>query len=345
MNIRFAGRLAYIAFLVALAILVASCGKNTHQGRELKLSIILGVNSHWYQGADRFRQLVEERTHGAYRIRIFPHAQLANGVQRTEMEMVQSGAIDLSLESTITLSLLDKRMGIPSLPWLFRDYRQAHHILSGPLGSELLDVLPEKHLVGLAFGANGFRQLTNSRNPVRIPEDLRGMKVRIPAIRMYIRIFKLFGADPSSMNFGELFTALAQGTMDGQENPAAVIFSSRLYEVQKYLSAWNYSYDPIVLCMNAGLWNTLTPETREIFRQCAREAMEYEFSLLTEGEAAAYDSLRAKGMEIDMLSLESIVRFGAMTEPIYREYAREMKGNLIDRFRAAVREDSISCEK
>lgn len=341
MSVRFVKMLAGATILAVLTVFVSSCGGDASRGKELKLSIILGVNSDWYRGAERFKQLVEERTHGAWRIRIYPHAQLAGGVQRTEMEMVQSGAIDLSLESTITLSLLDKRMGVPSLPWLFRDYPQAHRILSGPLGSELLDALPEKHLVGLAYGANGFRQLTNSRNPVLTPEDMRGMKVRIPAIRMYIRIFKLLGADPSSMNFGELFTALAQGTMDGQENPSAVIHSARLYEVQKYLTAWNYSYDPIVLCMNAELWNSLSPEMRELFRQCAREAMEYEFSLIADGEGAACDSLRAKGMKIDSLAPESLARFTALTEPIYREYARGIDDGLIDRFRAAVREDSI----
>lgn len=329
-----------IAIILVLSAFAFSCSGNPREGKELKLSLILGVNSHWYRGAERFAELVGERTNGDCRIRIYPHAQLAGGVQRTELEMVQSGAIDMSLESTITLSLVEKRMGIPSLPWLFRDYGQARRILSGPLGQELLDTLPEKRLIGLAYGANGFRQITNSRNPISAPEDIRGMKIRIPAIRMYISIFKLLGADPSSMNFGELFTALAQGTMDGQENPATVIYSARLFEVQKYLTDWNYSYDPVVLCINRNRWEKLSPEMREIFRQCAREAMEYEFSLVAGGEAADYDSLRARGMEIDAPSPESLARFAALVEPVYREYGRRTDDLLIARFRSAAREDT-----
>jgi TRAP-type C4-dicarboxylate transport system substrate-binding protein len=167
------------------------------------------------------------------------------------------------------------------------------------------------------------------------------MKIRVPAIKLYINIFKLLGADPSSMNFGELFTALAQGTMDGQENPAAVIYSSRMYEVQKYLTIWNYSYDPIVLCMNRKTWNSLPPDIRGVFARCARDAMEYEYSLVAEGERAAVDSLRAKGMEVNSLDPKAAASFRALAEPIYRTYAREIGGNLIERLRVFSRGDSM----
>ncbi len=319
-----------------------SCGNTGTPAREFRLSLVLGTNSDWHRGALKFKELIEKRTDGAYRISIYPHAQLAGGVQRTELEMAQSGVIDLSLESSILLSLIDERMGVLSLPWLFRDYHQASSILSGPLGEELLSHLPEKELIGLAYGANGFRQITNSRKPIREPEDLNDMKIRVPAIRLYIDIFKHLGADPSSMNFGELFPALAQGTMDGQENPAAVIFTSRLYEVQKYLTVWNYSYDPIILCMNRTKWDSLTDEMQGVFRQCAREAMEYQFHLVADGEQAALDSLRARGMEIDSLSGESLARFRELSEPVYREYARNAGIGLIKRFMESARKEGDS---
>lgn len=327
------GRATGAAAILAFALLV-SCGRDSAGGREFRLSLILGVNSDWYRGALRFKELVESRTGGRYRIGIYPHSQLAGGVQRTELEMVETGVIDISLESSILLSIVEKRMSVLSLPWLFTDYRSAHAALESPLGGELLGLLDRKGIVGLAYGANGFRQITNSRKPIRSPEDLRDMKIRVPSIKLYVEIFKLLGADPSSMNFGELFTALAQGTMDGQENPVAVIHSSRLYEVQNYLTIWNYSYDPIILCMNRKTWESLPPGIREVFAQCAREAMEYEFSLVAGGERAAVDSLRAKGMEVNTLSPDAVARFRALAEPIYRMYAREIGGDLVDRFRA-----------
>jgi len=322
-----------VGFALFALVTVLSCGGGGGP-RELKLSLILGENSDWYRGALRFKELVENRTGGRYRIKLYPHAQLA-GNQRTELEMLQSGVIDISLESSILLSLIEPRMSVLSLPWLFDDYEEAERICDGPLGSELLDLLPQKGIIGLAYGVNGFRQLTNSRRPVEKPSDLRGLKIRIPGIRMYIDVFKHFGADPSSMNFAEVFTALAQGTMDGQENPLSVIFSARLYEVQKYLTLWNYSYDPVILCINKGFWDSLDSGDRETFAACAREAMNYERRLVSEGETALLDSLCNRGMVVTALSPEALEEFRRMVEPVYSELSDEIGGDMVERFRKA----------
>ena len=324
-----------IALLVLCAITVLSCGGQKKGLHELKLSLILGENSDWYRGTVKFKELIEERTGGRYRVKIFPLAQLA-GNQRTELEMLQSGVIDMSMESSILLSLIEPRMSVLSLPWLFDGYGEAARVCDGPPGRELLDLLPGKGIVGLAYGANGFRQLTNSIHAVRTPEDIRGKKIRVPGIKLYIDIFKLFGADPSSMNFAEVFTALAQGTMDGQENPLSVIYSARLYDVQKYLTLWNYSYDPVILCINKRLWDSFTPEDRDIFAGCAVEAMAYERALVADGEEAVLDSLRAKGMEITRLSPESLEAFREMVEPAYTDLADEIGSDIIERLREAV---------
>ena len=269
-------------------------------------------------------------------MRIYPNAQLAGQVQRTELEMLQTGVIDMSLESSILLSLLEPRMSVVSLPWLFDDYTEANTILDGPLGRELLDYLPEKGIVGLAYGANGYRQITTSRNPIRTPDDIRNMKIRVPGIRMYIEVFRLLGADPSSMNFGELFTALAQGTMDGQENPLSVILSSRLYEVQKYCSVWNYSYDPVILCINRRLWNSLSSDDRTLFSECASEAMRFEREYVADNEQAIRDSLVTLGMDVISLSTDERAAFRKLTQQAYTTLKEQTGGNLIERFRAAV---------
>ena len=323
---------------ILVAVCIVACGGGGDGSRTLKLSLILGDNSDWYRGAERFGELLNDRSGGRWRVRIYPHAQLAGQVQRTELEMLQTGVIDISMESSILLSLIEPHMSVVSLPWLFDDYSEANRILDGPLGRELLDFLPGKGIVGLAYGANGFRQITNSRNPIRTPDDIRSMKVRVPGIRMYIEVFRLLGADPSSMNFGELFTALAQGTMDGQENPLSVILSARLYEVQKYCSVWNYSFDPVILCINKRLWNGLTPEDQNLFSQCAEEAMRFERDYVENGEQAIGDSLRALGMDVIHLDAGERGAFRKLTQQSYRTLADQIGEDLVDRFRAAAEE-------
>ncbi|MBN1293707.1 MAG: DctP family TRAP transporter solute-binding subunit [Candidatus Latescibacteria bacterium] len=329
-------RKIFAVFFVSLVFVSISCNRETDKHHELKLSLILGENSDWYKGAVRFAELVEERTGGSCRVKIFPHAQLAGQSQRTELEMLQTGVIDISLESSILLTLIEKRMGIFSLPWMFDNYEEAYRILDSPLGQHMLDLLAEKEITGLAYGANGFRQITNSINPIRTPADISGMKLRVPGIKMYIDIFKLLDADPSSMNFGELFTALAQGTMDGQENPVSVIYSARLFEVQRYLTLWNYSFDPVILCVNKKLWETLEPDIRNIISWCARDAMKYERESVAQGEPSIVDSLKSKGMEINTLDPASVRAFKTIVEPIYHQFDRQIGGGLVDKFRNAV---------
>ncbi len=327
-----------VALIIIAALLSVSCGGSGDGRKTLTFSLILGENSDWYKGALRFTELIESETDRKYRIKIFPHAQLAGQDQRTELEMVQSGVIDMSFESTILLSLIEPRMSVLSLPWLFEDYRHAERVLDGPLGDKMLGMLPQKGIVGLAYGANGFRQITNSHHPITAPEDLTALKIRIPAIKMYVDIFKLLGADPSSMSFGEVFTALAQGTFDGQENPVSVIHSARLYEVQQYLTVWNYSYDPIIICINKVLWDSFPPETQAIFSDCAVKAMRYQRETVARGETALLDSLRAKGMEITVVEKESLAPFKSLAEPIYSNYADQIGLDLIKQFRTTSEE-------
>lgn len=303
---------------------------------ELKLSLILGDNSDWYRGAVRWKELVEARTDSAIMVKIYPRAQLASGDQRTELEMVQSGVIDVSLESTILLSLVDQRFSVFSLPWLFPDYEVAQRVCDGEAGSRMLDILPENNLIGLAYGVNGFRQLTNSKRSVQRPEDMVGLKIRVPAIKMYISIFKMLGADPSSMNFGELFLALAQGTMDGQENPLAVIDQAKLYEVQPYISMWNYSYDPIILCMNRARWDGLSPAHREILRNAAIEAFNDQRKRVQEGEEGLITALKAKGMTFFFPSEQELQLFRERVVGIYAAYEPIIGRDLIQHFRDEV---------
>ncbi len=191
-----------------------------------------------------------KKTNGEVEVKVYPNEQLSGGNQGKGVEMLRNGAIDISFHSNIIYSIMDERFGVISLPWLLPDYETVDEKLNGTGGEAINEILDEIGIVGLGFGENGFRQITNSKRPIKTPEDMEGLKIRIPGIKMYISLYKALGSDPQAMNFAEVFTSLQQKAIDGQENPTDIISSSKIYEVQEYLSVWNYSYDAIILGIN-----------------------------------------------------------------------------------------------
>jgi TRAP-type transport system periplasmic protein len=282
----------------------------------------------------RWADLTAKESGGRIRIRIFPQASMASGKQDTELEMVQKGGIDASFESSILLSGIEPAFSVWSLPWLFDGYAAADSMLLGHPGTAMLTLLEAKGLVGLGYGHNGFRQLTNSVRPVRRPSDLRGMKVRVPAISMYLDVFRELGADPSPMNFGEVFVALQQGTIDGQENPLPVIQSARLAEVQKHLSIWNYSYDPIVLCVNRSKWDDFTLADQSLLRNTAREALAWQRTMVEQSEKEILSVLRSQGMQAVELTADDVSAFRAAVSNIDAKYASGIGAERIRVFRS-----------
>jgi len=328
-----------LLFGIVCGLLLFGCvgqPKDDARTTTIHLSLILGETSDWYAGAERFAQLLERETQGRYRVKLDPKATLSNSNQESELENVQNGVIEASLESTILLSTLDQRFSVWSLPWLFRDHAQAAEVMDGTPGREMLNLLPPKQLVGLAYGTNGFRQITNNRRPIRIPADLEGLKIRIPAIKMYTDVFRAFGADPSAMNFGDLITALKQGTMDGQENPLSVIYPARLFEVQKHLTLWDYSYDPIILCFSQKFFESLSEGDQSIFRRCAQEAMADERSLVARHDVEYRRKLEEAGMTIVELDPLTRAAFARKAAPVYGQYREIIGAELLEQFLRAV---------
>lgn len=330
---------------VTMLVLCLGCRRSAPPAAEqpakqrltIKLSLILGDTSDWYRGAVKWKELVEARTDGRIRVKVFTNASLSNRSQQNELQMVQTGVLEASLESSILLSILDKRFSVFSMPWLFKDHDVANKVCDGPCGEKMLALLPENKLVGLAYGVNGFRQITNNQRPITGLADLENLKIRVPAIQMYIDIFRLFGADPSQMNFGELFTALKEGTMHAQENPLSVIWAAKLFEVQNHITCWKYSYDPIILCMNQKTWDGLSPEDQATLRSAAKEAMDYERQLVAQSDKTLLEELKSKGMQVTTLSPEALNEFREKAKAIYQQYRPTIGGELLDSFVAAAR--------
>ncbi len=331
-----------IILIGTLALISTSCNTDSFTGisnageipaRNWKMSVVTSEDSSWARGARIFSDLVRQRTGGRIQIKVFPDATLAGGDQVKELAMLQEGSINFTYHSNLLYSNLDQSFAVLSLPWLFTGYSQVDTGLAGPGGNHLLQLAEFQGIVGLAFGENGFRQLTNNRLAVHKPDDLRGLKIRIPGVKLYNSIFESLGAIPVMLNFNQVVSALRQWEIDGEENPIDVIESSRLYDVQKYITLWNYSYDAIILGMNKNDWEGLPQNAREIIRQSAVEASKEQIKFSREVAQTKVNLLRDYGMTVTELTSAEISSFQARVEPVYREWSLKIGEDLIQQFR------------
>ena len=299
---------------------------------DLRMNITTPETGTWMNGAQSFADKIKERTNGKYTISIYPNEQLSNGDQGKGVEMVVNGSTDVDIHSTIIWSALNQKLTVVNMPWLITSYEQADELFTGEAGQAINDIMKDIGVVPLAFGESGFRQLTNSKREVTKPEDLKGLKIRVPGIAMYIDLFKELGADPTAMNWGETFTALQQGAVDGQENPLDVAYTGKMQEVQKYLTNWNYSYDLLVLSVSQKTWDKLTDDEKKIFQDTATEAMELQKKDARKANADYKSKMVEAGMQSVDLTPEQIEVFKAKAAPIYDKYKDTIGEDLYQKF-------------
>ena len=322
-----------LAATLATALSVGIAGADT-----LRLSHNTGENSTWHIGSERFAELVAERTDGAFDVRVFPNAQLAGGDQMRQAEMVGRGALDVVVTSAINVTPLVPEMAVFSLPYLFASYDQVDAAVQGAPGEAMAEILLEQGIVVLAWGENGFREVTNNRRPILTPDDMRGLNMRV-AGPMYIDVMNALGANPQQMQWVETISALQQGVVDGQENPiGAVIVPLQVYEVQRYMTTWHYSYDPIFLGISQARWDSMDAEMQEIMREAAQEAMAFQREITRQGTADGIDYLREQGMEVHEATAEEITAFREATQPAFDMWAERVGTELVELFLAATAE-------
>lgn len=338
-------RFKYILMAFGVLLLISACssGDDTEtdsssgdgDGEELNLdmSVTTSESSTWFLGAEKLAEDIEEETDGRIKIEVFANEQLSGGESGKALELLSKGNIDLTFNSTIIYSVLDDRLGVASAPFLFDDLDDADAAFNGEGGDMLKEIVREKNVEPLGFGENGFRQVTNSAHEIKSPEDVEGLKIRIPGITMYTDLFRELGADPSTMTFSEVFTALQQGTIDGQENPIDVIYSSKLNEVQDYITMWNYSYDPLVLGINKDLFDSLSEDDQELFTRLGQEAAEYQIEITREKEAEQIEELKEADMNFYTPTDEEIEEFREAVKPVYDKYESIWGEDLLEAFR------------
>jgi tripartite ATP-independent transporter DctP family solute receptor len=265
---------------------------------------------------------VADGSDGRISVEGFAGGQLANANQQAELEAVQQGTIDALWVSPIILALfMDQRFDIYSLPFLFSDHEQANEVVDGPVGEMTEGWLREGGLEPLGWGVNGFRQITNNDGPITEPSDVEGLRLRVAGTDMYLQTFDLLGADALTMSFGEVFTSLQQGVLDGQENPLSIIYSSSLQEVQNHVSIWNYSYDPLVLAMNDQIFAGLCAQDQDLLRTAAIDAGELQRELSIQEDIDLPQQLEAEGMTVTPYEDVDIEAFqDLIVEPIYSEW-------------------------
>ena len=298
----------------------------------LKLGHVVATGHPYHFGATEFARLVAERTGGRVRIEVYPAGQLGAG-EREEIEALQLGGIDLVVTGTAVMANFLPDFSVMDLPFLFRDYRHVDAVLDGPVGRELLERLNRANLniTGLALWEQGFRYLTNSRRPIQVPADVRGLKIRVQENPIHVDSFNALGALATPMAWGGVYTALQQGVIDGQENPIPVLTSHKIYEVQKHLAMTGHFYAPAIIIMNTARFRSLPPDVQEIFLATAAEVSRSERAVARRMEAEQVDELRRLGMQV---TYPDKAAFQRAMQAVYAKYGPRF-GTVVDRIMQA----------
>lgn len=316
-----------IVVLASLAFLglAFSGGAEAADSYRLKLGHT-GAPSHHYQTiCTLFAKKVAERTGGKVQIDVFPADQL--GKQLESVEGVMVGTHDMVLASDTVLSNWVPNMGILNLPFLFNDLSDVRKVLDGPIGARLAKELEPHGAVVIGWWENGMRHVTNNKRPIKTPDDLKGMKIRVPEGEVFVETFKALGAGPTVVSFGELYSALQLGTVDGQENPPAHILTQKFYEVQKYASRTGHIHMSSPLIMNKALLDGMPQEYRAAILETARELGPVHTKMVEELEAEQWKEVKAHGMEVIDVDKKP---FREKVKPVIAAYKKKLDASIIE---------------
>jgi tripartite ATP-independent transporter DctP family solute receptor len=296
----------------------------------IKLGTTVNEQDSFQVAAVKFSELVAERTNNAYKIEIFPNGAL--GDERTMLESMQMGTLDMGIITSGPFVNFAPEMGVLDMPFLFSSNEDVYKVLDGEIGKELLGKLESAQLKGLAYAERGFRNLTNSVRPVEKAADISGLKVRVMENEVYISTFESLGVNTVPMAWSEALTALQQATIQGQENPVNVIHSFKLWESQKYVTMTRHAYAAALITMSLDKFNSLPEDVQKIFADSAQEAAEYERQWVADNEEKQMADLETNGMEIvkvpDVASFKAAVSKVYDKYPQYKEYLTRIEAAL-----------------
>ncbi len=308
---------------------------------EYKMSLVLGPAFPWGKGGEIWADLVKQRTDGRINIKLYPGVSLVQGDQTRELTALRQGVIDMAIGSTINWSPQVKQLNLFSLPFLMPDYAAIDAITQGEVGKDIFKILERGDVVPLAWGENGFREISNSKHAIRTPDDLKGLKIRIVGSPLFIDTFTALGANPTQMSWADAQPAMASGAVDGQENPLSIFTAAKLHNVsQKHLTLWGYVADPLIFVVNKDVWASWTPADREIVRQAALDAGKQQLALARKGiskeDASLLKEIEGNGVTVTQLSDSERAAFVKVTRPVYDKWKKQIGASLVTKAEKAV---------
>jgi tripartite ATP-independent transporter DctP family solute receptor len=313
----------------AALLAISLCLPAAAQEQVLRIGFLFAKESQLGAGAKRMADDVAKQTGGRYRIEFYP-----NGTAGGEVEMirdVQLGHLDMGFITSAAFGSIIPEMGVFDMSFLFRDAGHAHRTLDGPIGTEYLAKFQQNGVVALAWGENGMRHMTNSKRPITRPEDLKGLKMRVPQSPVMLAAFKSLGADAQPLAFPALYGALQTGQFDGEENPLAVIIATHFEKVQKHLTMSGHVYSWAVVIMSPQAWGALSESDRRIFVASAKAGGLVSREVAAEAESRGVEMLKQAGMQV-VTSVERAA-FEKAVQPASAEAAKQF-GNAVERIRA-----------
>ena len=337
---------SFLALAVATAAMLATTGSIAQTYKpEYKMSLVLGTAFPWGKGGEIWANMVRERTQGRINIKLYPGVSLIQGDQTREFSALRQGVIDMAIGSTINWSPQVKELNLFSLPFLMPDYAAIDSLTQGQVGKDIFKIIDKAGVQPLAFGENGYREISNSKLAIHKPTDLKGLKIRVVGSPLFQDTFTALGANPTQMSWADAQPALATGAVDGQENPISIYTAAKLQNVaQKHVTMWGYVADPLVFVVNKDIWASWTEADRAIVKQAALDAARDQIAIarkgLVEADQPLLKDLGALGVTVTKLSPEERAAFVAATRPVYDKWKKTIGADLV-----ATAEKSIAARK
>jgi C4-dicarboxylate-binding protein DctP len=287
-----------------------------------------------HKAAEMFKQLVEQRTKGHYEVQIYPAQQL--GGLRDQVEGTSLGTIEMTQQTPATVSLFVPKVMILDFPFLWTNEDAMWKVLDGPLGQDLLQSLEAKGLKGVDFWSSGYKNFTTGRKPIRTPDDFKGMKIRVIPSPLLSAQYEAWGASPTPVDFKELYTALQQGLVDGQENPAGTIVDVKLYEVQKYMTESRHGFLHYIMMFNKKWFDAQSKPNQEILIQAVKEAGRWERKAMLDRDAEATRRIKEAGLEVSALTPQAREQFRQLSLKVHERFADRVDKEYLRRVYAEI---------
>jgi tripartite ATP-independent transporter DctP family solute receptor len=318
--------------LVVAAALVLAGGAAQAQDKTLKLALQNPKGHPLEVGASKFAELVAAKTGGKVKVNVFPGGTL--GGDAPNVSAAQGGTIEFVLLNSGILASQVKDFEVYDFPFMFASAKEADTVVDGPFGQKMHAKLDDKGLVGLAYFELGFRNITNSKRPINTVEDVSGLKLRVIPNAINVDWVKALGANPTPMAFPEVYTALEQKAIDGQENPVTVINANKFYEVQKNLVISNHQYNPQSVIFSKKVWDSLTNDERKILSDAAVEAAKFQRQASREAAGTALDNLKKGGMQVTELSPAELAKFREKMKPVLAKHSEVVGAETVTALQA-----------